>query len=247
MKNILRLLTSGLVAAVLSLAAQAAELAPGAYSVGQVTGDVTYKLADSAEYAPLAAGTALPQGATIKTGADSSALLVFASGSTATVIEDSEVEVTKFEQEVFSGPIPADSEPAVSNTEIKVLNGSVVNQVNKLKKGSNYTVNTPVGAAGVRGTLFMVSYDTKTGSYSVSVVEGGVEVLLATGVAKKVGGNQQLRNDGDGVWEVYELPKDVRRKILKIIRRYERANRLSRGDRQVDIDITQNGVTVSPE
>jgi hypothetical protein len=247
MKNILRLFTSGLVTAVLALAAQAAELAPGAYSVGSVTGDVTYKLAGSSEYMPLTAGLALPQGATIKTGAESSALIIFASGSTSTVVEDSEVEVTKFEQAVFTGPIPTDSEPAVSNTEIKVINGSVVSQVNKLKKGSSYTVNTPVGAAGVRGTIFIVSYDTKTGAYTVGVLEGGVVSTLATGTALSVGGNQQLFSNQNGVWEVRELPTNVRRKIERAIRSYERVNQLKSKNRQVGVNVTEFGVSVSPD
>ncbi len=174
MKTILRSLLGGLFAAAFVVVAQAADLAPGAFSAGTVKGDVTYKLAGTTQYLALTAGTALPQGATIKTGDDSLAAIVFSNGAVATVRSNSEVEVTKFQQEVFSGPLPSGSEPSVSSTEIKVINGSVVSKVAKLKQGSSYVVNSPVGAAGVRGTTFMVTYNAATGAYSVATLEGEV-------------------------------------------------------------------------
>lgn len=251
MKNILRLCASGLVAAFLALTAQAADLVPGAYSVGTVKGDVTYKLAGSSEYMPLTAGTALPQGVTIKTGADSSALIVFASGSVAAIDPGSEIEVTKFEQEVFAGPISADAEPSVSNTEIKVINGGVVNKVSKLKKGSNYTVNSPVGAAGVRGTTFRVAYDIATGAYSVEVVEGGVVQTIASGNTP-VNAGQQLRSDGDGKWEVSDLPPAAAAKINAAIRQYLGDASPGGGrpggttDPVITVNVTELSVPVSP-
>jgi Uncharacterized protein conserved in bacteria len=174
MKNILRLTLGGIAAAFFALVAQAANLAPGAFSAGSVKGDVTYKVAGSSEYQPLKAGVALPQGATIKTGAKSSVLVVFGSGSTAVIEESSEIEITKFEQEVFSGPVPVDSEPSISKTEIKLIEGNITSKVAKLKKGSSYVIDTPVGAAGVRGTVFRVSYQVGSSTFSIIVTEGGV-------------------------------------------------------------------------
>lgn len=181
MKNILRLLAGGFAAAFLALAVQAANLAPGAYSAGSVTGDVSYKLAGSAQYQPLSAGVALPQGATIKTGSKSTATIVFGSGSTAVIDSNSEVEISKFVQDVFSGPVPVDSEPAISETEIKVIDGAVIAKVAKLKKGSAFTVNSPVGAAGVRGTSFKYSYNSASGEAFLQVTEGGVLFHEKTG------------------------------------------------------------------
>ncbi len=174
MKNILRLLAGGFAAAFLALAVQAANLAPGAYSAGSVKGDVSYKLAGSSQYQPLAAGVALPQGATIKTGPKSTATIVFGSGSIAVIDPDSVVEVSKFVQDVFSGPVPVDAEPAVSETEIKIIDGAVTAKVAKLKKGSAFTVSSPVGAAGVRGTSFKYFYNSKSGKAGLHVTEGGV-------------------------------------------------------------------------
>ncbi|MCU0792038.1 MAG: FecR domain-containing protein [Opitutaceae bacterium] len=184
MKNILRSLLGGLFAAAFVVVAQAADLVPGAFSAGTVEGDVTYKLAGSSQYLPLTAGTALPQGATIKTGPDSTASIVFSNGAVATITAESEVEITKFEQEVFSGPLPTGAEPSISNTEINVANGTVVSKVAKLKTGSSYIVKSPVGAAGVRGTTFSVTFNKVTREYTVKTLTGLVVWQSAPGAAQ---------------------------------------------------------------
>ncbi len=172
MKNILRPITAGLVSAFVALAAQAADLAPGAYSAGAVKGDVTYATTGGAPFLSLSAGTALAQGAVIKTGADSSASIVFSSGSVLLVESNTTIEVSKFQQELFSGPIAVGAEPSVSDTQINVVDGSVIAKVAKLKKGSSFAVNSPVGAAGVRGTTYKVSYTAATKTFKVTTVEG---------------------------------------------------------------------------
>ena len=221
MKNILRLLTGGIVAAFFAVAAQAAELAPGAYSAGTVRGDVSYKLAGSSEYQKLSPGVALPQGATIKTGDNSNALLVLGSGSVIAIRANSEVEVTKFEQQPFSGPMPINAEPSLSNTEIRLINGGVTSKVAKLKKGSSYTVNTPVGAAGVRGTTFNVFYSAETGQFSIATAEGLV-VFASDGTETPVADGQtfvaRLVIDEEGRVSlvgstVEDLPASVREQI----------------------------------
>lgn len=195
MKNIIRSVLGGFAAVVLAVVAQAANLAPGAFSAGTVKGDVTYKLAGTTEYLALTPGTKLPQGATIKTGAGSIAVITFASGSIASIRPNSEVEI-KFEQEAFSGPLPKNAEPSVSNTQIKVVDGAVLSKVAKLKKGSEYTVTTPAGAAGVRGTTFVVSYDAATGSFTVQTSEGSVVFTNSNGTVTAVDAGNQLGAGG---------------------------------------------------
>jgi hypothetical protein len=220
MKNILRSLLGGLFAAAFVAVAQAANLVPGAISAGTVEGDVSYKLAGTSQYLPLTAGTALPQGATIKTGANSTASVVFSSGSVAVVTADSEVEITKFEQEVFSGPLPTGAEPSVSNTEIFVANGSVTSKVAKLKTGSSYVVKSPVGAAGVRGTTFVVSYNLSTGAFAVKTLEGRVVWANAPGLAE-FGGLSVDVQEGEGYFGGVgprELSVDERLSIIAALR-----------------------------
>lgn len=174
MNTMIRSVIGGLVSAILSVVVHAADLPAGAYSIGVAKGDVTYKLAGSDTYLPAPAGTALPQGATIKTGPASIATIVFSSGSISTVRPNSEVEVTKFQQAPFTGTVSGGQEPSVSNTQINLLDGEIVTTVAKLQKGSEFVVNSPVGAAGVRGTVFSVSFNRATGTGRVSVLEGVV-------------------------------------------------------------------------
>ena len=176
MNNLLRLIVGGFFAALFAVAAQAADLTPGAVTVGVAKGDVTYKIAGTTTYLAAPAGTALSQGATVKTGPGSLATLVFSSGSVATLRPDTEVEVSKFEQEAFSGPVSKADEPSVSNTQLNLIDGEVISNVNKLKKGSQFVVNSPIGAAGVRGTIFSIKINRATGAASVVVLDGSVRL-----------------------------------------------------------------------
>lgn len=169
--------TFGVIAALfLSVAVHAAELSAGAFSIGLARGDVTYRIAGSDTDRPAPAGTALPQGATVKTGAGSVATIVFSSGSVVTLRPNTEVEVAKFAQAPFTGSVEKRVEPSVSETQLVLVKGEAINTVAKLRTGSEYVMTSPVGAAGVRGTIFIVTYneDTKTGR--IEVTEG--EVVL---------------------------------------------------------------------
>jgi hypothetical protein len=198
MKNILRWITAGLTATFVALAAHAADMAPGTFAASTVKGDVSYKIAGSTSYVKLVAGTTLPEGSTIKTAPGSLAIVVFASGSTATVRPASEV-VVNFNQKPFSGPIPVGAEPSVSKTKIHIVDGSVISKVSKLKKGSEFNITSPVGAAGVRGTDLEVSYNSATGAFNVTCATGAVVVQSADGTTTPVSAGQTLSSTGGGV------------------------------------------------
>jgi len=200
MKNILRWITAGLTATFVALAAHAADMAPGTFAASTVKGDVSYKLAGSTTYVKLAPGTTLPQGSTIKTAPGSLAIVVFASGSTATVRPASEV-VVNFDQKPFSGPIPVGAEPSVSKTQIHIVDGSVISKVAKLKKGSEFNITSPVGAAGVRGTTLEVSYSSSTGTMTVLCAEGAVVVQNSVGTTTAVNAGQSISFPVGGVVE----------------------------------------------
>ncbi len=214
MKNILRPITAGLVSAFVAITAYAADLAPGAYSAGAVKGDVSYSDSSGGSFSPLASGTALSQGAVVKTGADSSVSIVFSSGSVLLVESDSTVQVSKFQQEVFSGPIAADVEPSVSDTQINVVDGSVIAKVAKLKKGSSFAVNSPVGAAGVRGTTFRVTYNAATKTLRVFTVSGKVVTKSSSGTAEtNVDAGTQVTYAPDVEVRKEDLPPEVQTAI----------------------------------
>lgn len=174
----------------ISVAVQAAELGSGAYSIGVSNGDVSFRLSGSEDFRPAPAGTALPQGAVVKTGEKSSATIVFSSGSVAGIGANSVVEVSKFLQEPFKGALTAGAEPSVSDTEIVLVEGELISNVAKLRKGSKYSVTSPVGAAGVRGTIFFASYNSKTGEGVFEVAEGSIVILLDGGETVTLGAGQ---------------------------------------------------------
>lgn len=149
-------------------AAFASASQPGSFHLAAVTGEVSVG-GDRA-----VTMQSLPQGAVIKTGPNSSAVVVFANGATATLGANTEVEVTKFYQEAFVGTlaVDAEAEPSVSQTEIDLRSGEIVGRVRRLSSSSTFVVNTPVGAAGVRGTIFAISYSPVTGTYTLSTVTG---------------------------------------------------------------------------
>lgn len=128
---------------------------------------------------------------TVIAGDSSAATLVFSNGSTISVQEKSTLVISEFLQNPFSTPfmMPIETEePSTSTTKLNLKNGEVVCKVKKLRRdeGSSLTIETPVGAAGVRGTTFAVSYlpnqnGTDRGTYTLSVTEGEVSLTDSAG------------------------------------------------------------------
>lgn len=100
------------------------------------------------------------------------------------MLEESSLVISEFLQDPFSTPFAianTTEEPSTSTTKLNLDNGEVVCKVKKLRisEGSSLTINTPVGAAGVRGTTFSFSYlpnqnGTDQGTLTLSVTEGEV-------------------------------------------------------------------------
>lgn len=227
-----------------SLFAQAADMAAGAISVNQVYRDVTCKFPGSAEFVPVVNGKIVPQGSIIKTGDESTVNLEFSSGATALVRPNSQIEVTKFEQELVSGKNTfGNEEPSVSSTKMNLLSGEVVSNVKKLKKGSEYIVNTPIGSAGVRGTFFSVSYNPSTKKLTVSTLTGKVEVILPNGsVVELVNANEQVVVEGDKAVKA-RLPLETRNYLSGLLRKL--FPKASEADILRVIETSQVGVSIN--
>jgi hypothetical protein len=130
---------------------------------------------------------------TVNVGSESSAVLIFANGAAVNIRANSSLVIANFLQDPFSEPYSistATEEPTTSITNLNLTKGEVVCNVKKLHidgdKGSSFVVNTPVGAAGVRGTTFSVRYIAPAGgngkaSYILSVTEGAVSLSDSTG------------------------------------------------------------------
>jgi hypothetical protein len=83
-------------------------------------------------------------------------------------------------------------------TRLNLVAGELVSQVKKLRthEGSSLIVNTPVGAAGVRGTTFSISYipdsEAAKGTYSLSVTEGEVSLTDVNGTVTLVAAGREV-------------------------------------------------------
>jgi hypothetical protein len=100
---------------------------------------------------------------TIITSAGASVILVFSNGATVNVAADSSLDIEKFEQDPFADDIKMSDlkqETGTSTTRLNLTKGELVGKVVHLNvdKGSEFTVQTPVGAAGIRGTVFRIVF-----------------------------------------------------------------------------------------
>jgi hypothetical protein len=173
-----------------------ASMVIGAIKAANVRGTVKkINLGDLSE-TPLSNGDTLVQENAIVTGpGESSAVLVFANGSTVRVGNSSRLEIKEFLMDPLQTDIPnvaaLTSEPTVSRTNLRLEFGELVGNVKTLNRaaGSTFSVSTPAGAAGIRGTIFRIVYrPTGNGlafNYQLSTSEGTVlyEGTTATGAA----------------------------------------------------------------
>jgi hypothetical protein len=87
--------------------------------------------------------------------------LVFSNGSQVTLTPDSELEVMTLRQAPFDAKLGSygslDRDPSASATRLKLDRGDLVGNVKKLSSNSSFEVQTRLGVAGVRGTVFRVS------------------------------------------------------------------------------------------
>lgn len=114
---------------------------------------------------PLKRGDVFRQGSTVKTGANSTAVLILSNGSSIRLGPDSELEITEFEQEVFDPAMGSyltlTKDPSTSKTNLTLKNGTISGETKHLSGSSEYVVTTPLGSAGIRGTTFGATVSTQ--------------------------------------------------------------------------------------
>lgn len=176
---------------------------PGQIVAQRVTGSVLLvNLADNSTVA-LQNGDTLKEGSAVRTTTGASAVLVFSNGATINVSSDTELSIDQFLQDPFSDEVKvADlkEEPTTSVTKLKLIHGEVVGNVRHLHqdRGSSFEVDTPVGAAGIRGTTFSVTYQPQGNGkafFSISTAEGTVVFSSVTNQTVPVPSGQQITVD----------------------------------------------------
>jgi hypothetical protein len=131
----------------------------------------------------------LHQGETVITEAnrDSSIILVFSNGASIQLKSDSKLNIQEFLQDSWENDIEVkelSKEPGTSQTKLDLARGELIGKVAKLNrdKGSSFSVQTPLGAAGIRGTTFRIVFrpdpvnPLKYAVFSLSTLEGNVEL-----------------------------------------------------------------------
>ena len=82
----------------------------------------------------------------------------------------------------IANPGALKKEPTKSKTTLNLSYGEMVGDVKKLNTSSSYSIKTPVGAAGIRGTIYRIVFrPTSNGKafFTVSTAEG---LVVMTGV-----------------------------------------------------------------
>jgi len=175
---LIRILLCTLVAAAFTAGASA-QTAAGQIRAAKVEGQVTKIRADNTT-APLKNGDSLTETDTVLTGKNGSVVLVFSNGSSVKVGTDSRLSIDEFKMDPLAQEIkPSElkAEPSVSQTKLNLAYGEMVGDVKKLKASSSYSVKTPVGAAGIRGTIFRIVFRPSADGkafFTVSTAEGKV-------------------------------------------------------------------------
>lgn len=160
--------------------------APGQIKAARVTGSVTATKDGST--ITVVNGTELSQGYVVNTDRNSSVVLIFSNGATLNLAQDTSLMIDEFTQDPFAEEISISqltAEPSASQTRLNLSRGELVGNVKKLNydAGSRFDVQTPVGAAGIRGTIFRIVYrpdGSGKAFFSLTTVEGNVVLAAGT-------------------------------------------------------------------
>ena len=169
MKTLILALLFASVALVTPLAAQtsapsgAPARAAGQILATRVRGNVSVTDTLTGVTSALHDGDKLTEKHTVTTSKTGAVILIFSNGATVSVTEDSVLSIEEFQQDPFSGPVKVSdlkNEPTTSITKLNMTRGDLVGKVVHLNidGGSEFTVVTPVGAAGIRGTTFEITF-----------------------------------------------------------------------------------------
>jgi hypothetical protein len=132
--------------------------------VSSVSGRVTYSGPENSDFSPLAAGAEIPIGSRIRTGQDSSVVVIVVSGAAMQISENSDVTIASMS-----------SSPEKRKALVSLKSGTVSALIDpKRSKQTDFKIQTPQGVAAARGTFYGVT--VKNGKTYVGVKKGKVGV-----------------------------------------------------------------------
>jgi len=161
---------------------------PGRIVLARVTGNVT--LTNKADGSTRLAtnNEQIAAGYVVTTAPEASVVLVFSNGSTVNLRGDSELDIETFLQDPFADDFriaEATAEPSTSTTKLNLSRGELIGQVKTLNSsgGSTFVIQTPVGAAGIRGTTFRIVFRPDGAGrafFALTTIEGNVVLSQGT-------------------------------------------------------------------
>jgi formylglycine-generating enzyme required for sulfatase activity len=164
-------------------------------------------------------GESISKGSTIITGSNSEADLLFTNGSLAKLGAESKIVLSVFWQKSFqpSAKKVTDlkNETSSSRIALKLEIGDLVVDVKKLNKNSSFMVESPLGVAGIRGTQFGMSVDSK--STELAVLEGEVGFKDANQQTENVETAQKVVGSEGGAIDVDALPDDKKNELANAV------------------------------
>jgi hypothetical protein len=182
--TLLRFLTCAFVATALSVNAFG-QTELGRIKAARVQGEVK-KLNAAAAEAPLKDGDDVVQTDTIVTGKGGSVVLVFANGSSVRLGSESRLSIDEFLMDPLDAPITnpgaLKEEPSKSKTTLNLSYGEMVGDVKKLNSSSSYSIKTPVGAAGIRGTIYRIVYRPSSDGKAFFQIQTAEGLVVMEGV-----------------------------------------------------------------
>ena len=188
-----------------AIRAQESNMVEGNIRAVKVDGTAWQLINGSGQRERLGEGDFLRQGNTVETAADGRVVLLFQNGSTiqlqpktkfsveAFMVDPFDVEKTDFRQ--------LTAEPTSSVTKIGVNEGVITAKIPKLKRSSSYDIGTPLGTAGIRGTVVTVSVTPKAAKFVVTegmiqVTKDGQTFWISEGDAQQADGDTRTGREG---------------------------------------------------
>jgi len=163
----------------------------GKILVARVVGSASVQAEAGGPVRPLREGEQISDESIVVTAAASNVILAFSNGATVNVSANSSLDIQQFVQDPFAGDLKLSDmkqEEGTSTTRLNLSHGAVVGKVVHLNvdKGSEFTVQTPVGAAGIRGTTFEIVFIPNPGGTATFTVLTQEGLVVFSGTASNV-------------------------------------------------------------
>ena len=180
-------------------------MVPGNIRAIKVDGTAWQIIGGSGQRERLDEGDFLRQGNTVETTSDSRVVLLFENGSTIQLQPKTKFSVEAFMVDPFdTGKTDfrqLTAEPTRSITKIGVNDGVITAKIPKLQRSSSYDIGTPLGTAGIRGTVVTVSVSQTAAKFVVTegmiqVTKDGQTFWISEGDSQQTDGDTRTGREG---------------------------------------------------